>query len=77
MNLRTEEDLAAASVGLREVEALVDKCGALLAGKHPGAQGAAIAELMALWLLGHDDDMREGLFTNQIAQVRELIEERE
>ena len=32
---------------------------------------------MALWLLGHDDDMREGLSRNQIAQVRELIEGRE
>jgi hypothetical protein len=76
MKLWTEEDIATASVDLREVEALVDKCGALLAGKHP-AQGAAIGKLMALWLLGHDDDMREGLFTNQISQVRELIEGRE
>ena len=28
----TEEDIATASVDLREVEALVDKCGALLTG---------------------------------------------
>lgn len=45
--------------------------------QHPGEQGAAIRELMALWLLGHDDDMRKGLLRNQIAQVRELIEGRE
>jgi len=36
-----------------EVEALVEAVRPLFAGKRPGIQGAALADLLAMWLAGH------------------------
>jgi hypothetical protein len=77
MKCWTAEEMEAESVDLREVEALVDKCSALLAGKHPGEQGAALAELLALLLLGYNAEEREEQLTNHIRHVRELFEGRD
>jgi hypothetical protein len=65
----------------REVVALVDRLKPLLAGRSPAIQGAALADLLAIWLAGHhlegDADatrkMREELLTFHIGQVRETI----
>jgi hypothetical protein len=77
MKCWTAEEMEAQSVDLREVETLVDMCCALLARKHPGVQGAALAELLALWLLGYDAEEREEQLANHIRDVRELIEGRD
>jgi hypothetical protein len=77
MKCWTAEEMEAESVDLREVEALVDKCSALLARKHPGVQGAALAELLSLWLLGYNAEEREEQLNNHIRDVREMIEGRE
>jgi len=66
-----------AGVDLTEVERLVDKIGPILAGKFPAVQSAALAELLAMWLLGHDADVREELFKHHIESVRQLMEGRE
>lgn len=66
-----------AGVDLGEVERLVDKIGPILAGKFPAVQGYTLAELLALWLLGHDADLREELLKHHIETVRALIEGRQ
>ena len=63
-------------VDLAQVDVLADKLGAILAGKHPGVQSCALAEALAIWLLGHDAKVRETLLTQHIATVRGLIEGR-
>jgi len=63
-------------VDLAQVDVLADKLGAILAGKHPGVQSCALAEALAVWLLGHNAEMREILLTQHIGTVRGLIEGR-
>jgi hypothetical protein len=55
------------------VAKVVDRVCPILAGHHPGIQGAALADLLAIWLAGHPPEVREGLLTFHIAQVRQLI----
>jgi len=63
------------NVDLTEVERVADKLGEILAGKHPGIQGCALANALALWLMGHEDaKVRELLLTEHIKTVRALIE---
>lgn len=45
----------------------------LLAGHHPAVQGAALADLLAMWLAGHDADLRDALLENHIERVIELV----
>ncbi len=66
-----------AGVDLTESERLVDKIGPILAGKFPGLQSCVLAELLAMWLLGHDADVREELLQHHLKLVRELTEGRE
>lgn len=64
----------------REIAALVDRIGPLLAGRSPDIQGGALADLLAIWLAGHHVEgdgeatrkMREALLLYHIGQVREL-----
>jgi hypothetical protein len=52
---------------------LKERIAKILAGKHPGIQGVVLAELLALWVVGHPDVMRETLLNFHIKAVRELI----
>ena len=57
-----------------DVDALVDAIRPLLAGKDPSLQGAALADLLAIYLGGYPDPvMREEIFAMHIDAVRELI----
>jgi hypothetical protein len=62
------------TVDLNEADALADKLGEILAGKHPGLQGCALAQTLALWLMGHEDaEAREKLLAAHIETVRALL----
>lgn len=52
---------------------IVERIRPLLAGHHPAIQGAALADLLAIWLAGHPAAFREDLLTMHITKVRELI----
>lgn len=56
-----------------EAFALASRVKPLLAGKHPAVQGAALAELLSLWLAGHPAEVREQLLENHIDTVRKLV----
>jgi hypothetical protein len=61
---------------------LTDRVKPLLAGIHPSIQGAALAELTALWLQGHfvlgdeaeTQELRIKLLDEQIKCIRALLE---
>ena len=44
---------------LRQSDALVDQMRPILAGQNPEVQGAAIAQLLAIFIAGHAPPMRE------------------
>jgi hypothetical protein len=64
----------------REIAAIVDRVRPLLAGHSPEIQGAALADLLAIWLAGHhvagDEDatrtMRAELLAMHCGAVRNL-----
>jgi hypothetical protein len=65
---------------LDEIGRLVEAIRPILAGHPPALQGAALADLLAIWLAGHfaGDDaantaVREELLAVHIAMVRKLI----
>jgi hypothetical protein len=67
-----------------QVMRLVNVIRPLLAGEPPSIQGAAIADLLAIWLAGHfaggaaeNAALRDELLTAHIAVVRALIPENE
>lgn len=47
----------------------------LLAGEHPAVQGSALAELLAIWLAGHQvqRETHEALLAMHIETVREFL----
>jgi hypothetical protein len=55
---------------MREAEILVSALKPLINGHHPAVQGAAIAELFALWIAGHNEAVRDQMFEMQIEAVR-------
>jgi hypothetical protein len=66
-----------------EVMALVEAVRPLFKGKAPEVQGAALADLLAMWLAGHFDandpegaateQIRETMLELHLASVRDLI----
>lgn len=63
------------TVDLGEADRIADKLGEILAGKHPGLQGCALACATALWLMGHEDkEVREKLLAKHVETVRGLME---
>ncbi len=64
-----------------DIETLVERIRPLLAGRSPETQGAALADLVAIWLAGHivqgnpaaTDELREEMLEAHTAVVRELI----
>jgi hypothetical protein len=55
------------------VAEIVERMRPLLGGQHPAVQGAVIADLLAIWLAGHQHDIREALLDSHIQHVRELV----
>lgn len=74
-------DNRGASEQSRAVARLVERIKPILAGQPPEVQGAALADLLAIWLAGHvyenlpgaTDAMREALLLAHIEQVRALV----
>jgi len=59
---------------VEEVDRVADKLGEILADRHPGIQGLALAQTLALWLLGHEDaEVRKKLLAAHIESVRTLM----
>lgn len=56
-----------------EARAIVLACRPLLAGHHPGAIGAALAELTATFFASHHPSLRAELLDIHFNAVRELI----
>lgn len=57
-----------------EVDRIADKLGEILAGRHPGIQGLALASTLALWLMGYEDpEVREKLLAAHFESVRKLM----
>jgi hemerythrin len=65
----------------RRAQELVEAIKPILAGEAPHIQGAALADLLAMWLAGHvavgdpeaSQAMRETLLTAHIEAVRDLV----
>jgi hypothetical protein len=68
-----------------ESQEMVERIAPILAGHGPDVQGAALADLVAMWLAGHrsatspngkqtltDDDIREQILANFLAAVIQL-----
>lgn len=52
---------------------IVERIRPLLAGHHPAVQSAVVADLLAMWLAGHEHDIREALLDSHLGLVRELV----
>jgi hypothetical protein len=55
------------------VRELVERMRPILAGHHPAAQGAALADMLAMWLAGHEASLREPLLNAHVVAVRRLV----
>jgi hypothetical protein len=55
------------------VEAVVEQIRAILSGKPPELQGAALADLLAIFLAGHHPKLRDEILRLHIETVRNLI----
>jgi len=53
--------------------ALVEQVKPVLAGHPAGAQGAALCNLLALWLAGHAPELREGLLALHIDMTKHMV----
>lgn len=65
---------------VHEVREILAACKTALANRHPALQGAALAELVALWLAGHRyldgsdaTPIRENLLELHVAAVRRQL----
>lgn len=67
----TEDDDTQAAVA--RVEALVNRIKPMLAGQGSEVQGGALADLLAMWLAGHPDFVREELLAAHTACARNLV----
>src|SRR5262245_21904161 len=68
---RAREEAAMIEVG--QVAPVVEAIKPHLAGRPPAIQGAALADLLAIWLAGHPAEVREALLAEHISTVRELV----
>ena len=73
--------MTTASDQAREAQALEKQLSRLLMGKDPGVQGAALANLLALWLAGHvvqgdpqaTQALREAMLEVHLSAVWQLV----
>ena len=54
-------------------QGLVARMMPILAGNDPGTQGVALADLLAVWLVCHEPNMREEVLTNFLELMRDLL----
>ena len=52
---------------------LVDACGRLLGGRPPEVQATVLSEMLAIYLGGWPETLRESLLENILKNMRELI----
>lgn len=45
----------------------------MMKGHDAGVQGAALAQLLAIWVCGHPEEAREGLIEMHLVGVRSMI----
>ena len=57
----------------REIETVAAAIRPLLAGHDPTIQGAALADLLALFIAGHHPKLRDGVLETTVELVRKLI----
>ena len=57
----------------REIETLAATIRPLLGGHDPTIQGAALADLLALFIAGHHPKLRDGVLETTVELVRKLI----
>jgi len=63
-----------AKANAKEARELAAALAALLAGKHPGVQSAALATLATTWLCGHHPKEVRGLFLHMwVGHVLDLV----
>lgn len=53
---------------------LVERIRPILANHHPAEQGAALAELLSLWLCGHPHEIRGLMLAMHLDKVNKLNE---
>lgn len=57
----------------RESAELVKQIAPMLHGRDPGVTGGALCDLLAMWLAGHPDFIREDMLAFHMCSVMELI----
>jgi hypothetical protein len=57
-----------------DVGDLVDEIRPFLAGHSPAMQGAALADLVAIWIAGHHPSLRQAMFDMHVQAVPGLVE---
>lgn len=58
---------------IRSAAPLVTEIKQTLAGKHPGVQAVVLAELLALFVAAHAEQLRDAVLERHILAVRDLI----
>ena len=61
-------------IDLGRVDQLVQAIKPILFGHHPIEQGAVLAQLIALWVAGHNPEVRDDLLQLFMSNVRALAE---
>jgi hypothetical protein len=56
-----------------DIERVLGLCRAALAGYHPAVQAAALADMVAMWVAGHPEEVRDALFKQWADGVRMLV----
>jgi hypothetical protein len=60
-------------VQAEDVGVLVERIKPILAGHDPELQGAVLADLLAMWLVGHPPIVRESVLRIHIQFARDLV----
>lgn len=66
----TEHDSGAMAT---EAIELAEAMRPLLAGKPPGVQGGALAELVAIWVAGHHPALRDIILPHWVETMKQMI----
>jgi hypothetical protein len=56
-----------------EYEEILARLKPIIGGRAPELQSAIVAELTALWLVGHADLLRAGLFVRHMELIRNIL----
>jgi hypothetical protein len=62
---------------IAEIEMVVEAIKPLLAGRSPEVQGAVLADLVSILIVGHHPTLREEILRLHIESVRQLIKPNE